>query len=131
MGSVIASDSPHSWTPSTFGALDSCGFCGATIGTLLRKEDGFQCSQCEYPVHRHCCDLVPGNCVRDPKLQVRHAHLQESDGNTLGKLFRKSIRSVASSRVITPKKSGPSRSEERLVGQECVSTCRSRWSPSH
>src|SRR3546814_17164442 len=23
------------------------------------------------------------------------------------------------------------RSEERSVGQECVSTCRSRWSPSH
>src|SRR3546814_14555976 len=25
----------------------------------------------------------------------------------------------------------PPRSEERRVGQECVSTCRSRWSPSH
>src|SRR3546814_16010258 len=24
-----------------------------------------------------------------------------------------------------------SRSEERSVGKECVSTCRSRWSPSH
>src|SRR3546814_14599348 len=24
-----------------------------------------------------------------------------------------------------------SRSEERRVGQECVSTCRSRWSPHH
>src|SRR3546814_12615333 len=23
------------------------------------------------------------------------------------------------------------RSEERLVGKECVSTCRSRWSPNH
>src|SRR3546814_11427286 len=23
------------------------------------------------------------------------------------------------------------RSEERLVGKECVSTCRSRWSPDH
>src|SRR3546814_18060997 len=26
-------------------------------------------------------------------------------------------------------KPGPSRSEERRVGKECVSTCRSRWSP--
>src|SRR3546814_13012231 len=26
---------------------------------------------------------------------------------------------------------GQSRSEERRVGQECVSTCRSRWSPYH
>src|SRR3546814_14046539 len=25
----------------------------------------------------------------------------------------------------------PSRSEERRVGKECVSTCRSRWSPYH
>src|SRR3546814_6892748 len=25
----------------------------------------------------------------------------------------------------------PPRSEERRVGKECVSTCRSRWSPSH
>src|SRR3546814_13667768 len=27
--------------------------------------------------------------------------------------------------------SGNIRSEERRVGKECVSTCRSRWSPSH
>src|SRR3546814_2429673 len=26
---------------------------------------------------------------------------------------------------------GDSRSEERRVGKECVSTCRSRWSPYH
>src|SRR3546814_20490814 len=26
---------------------------------------------------------------------------------------------------------GINRSEERRVGHECVSTCRSRWSPSH
>src|SRR3546814_14276054 len=25
----------------------------------------------------------------------------------------------------------PSRSDERRVGNECVSTCRSRWSPNH
>ena len=25
----------------------------------------------------------------------------------------------------------PTRSEERRVGKECVSTCRSRWSPYH
>src|SRR3546814_4545246 len=25
----------------------------------------------------------------------------------------------------------PPRSEERRVGKECVSTCRSRWTPSH
>src|SRR3546814_9882496 len=30
-----------------------------------------------------------------------------------------------------PVSRGPSRSEERRVGKECVSTCRSRWSPYH
>src|SRR3546814_1355149 len=29
-----------------------------------------------------------------------------------------------------PRRGGP-RSEERRVGKECVSTCRSRWSPYH
>src|SRR3546814_18840310 len=28
-------------------------------------------------------------------------------------------------------KQGVGRSEERRVGKECVSTCRSRWSPDH
>src|SRR3546814_8692044 len=30
-----------------------------------------------------------------------------------------------------PQKRRPRRSEERRVGKECVSTCRSRWSPYH
>src|SRR3546814_4143674 len=30
-----------------------------------------------------------------------------------------------------PPKPGRGRSEERRVGKECVSTCRSRWSPYH
>src|SRR3546814_8645094 len=29
------------------------------------------------------------------------------------------------------RRSGTGRSEERRVGKECVSTCRSRWSPYH
>src|SRR3546814_9832738 len=32
---------------------------------------------------------------------------------------------------MTLKVTGHQRSEERRVGKECVSTCRSRWSPSH
>src|SRR3546814_13211174 len=30
-----------------------------------------------------------------------------------------------------PANQAAARSEERRVGQECVSTCRSRWSPDH
>src|SRR3546814_14006649 len=33
--------------------------------------------------------------------------------------------------ILTGQKSVLDRSEERRVGQECVSTCRSRWVPSH
>src|SRR3546814_19041942 len=34
--------------------------------------------------------------------------------------------------LFTPhEKATPARSEERRVGKACVSTCRSRWSPSH
>src|SRR3546814_13756467 len=36
------------------------------------------------------------------------------------------IRAIAHQRLIEPE-----RSEERRVGKECVSTCRSRWSPYH
>src|SRR3546814_11339426 len=32
---------------------------------------------------------------------------------------------------VTNLANGKSRSEERRVGKECVSTCRSRWSPYH
>src|SRR3546814_20525873 len=38
--------------------------------------------------------------------------------------FRKAIR-------LAPEQPAPARSEERRVGKECVSTCRSRWSPYH
>src|SRR3546814_15982982 len=33
--------------------------------------------------------------------------------------------------AIRTRSSAPMRSEERRVGKECVSTCRSRWSPYH
>src|SRR3546814_19222709 len=33
--------------------------------------------------------------------------------------------------LLTTREIGPERSEERRVGKECVSTCRSRWSPYH
>src|SRR3546814_20085154 len=37
----------------------------------------------------------------------------------------------AGSVAILPTVKAKSRSEERRVGKECVSTCRSRWSPYH
>src|SRR3546814_20274379 len=41
------------------------------------------------------------------------------------------VRAKAKELNIDPNKIGVIRSEERRVGKECVSTCRSRWSPKH
>src|SRR3546814_5250890 len=44
----------------------------------------------------------------------------------------RSIRSsVPPRREVNVQANGTDRSEERRVGKECVSTCRSRWSPYH
>src|SRR3546814_12586099 len=40
-------------------------------------------------------------------------------------------RSAAPASAADPCGAPPCRSEERRVGKECVSTCRSRWSPYH
>src|SRR3546814_12869187 len=53
--------------------------------------------------------------------------------------LRATLRSVDGARVMlcggeafaTPRHVWWNRSEERRVGKECVSTCRSRWSPYH
>src|SRR3546814_14466090 len=41
------------------------------------------------------------------------------------------IKVYANSHYVTPRPTRQQRSEERRVGKECVSTCRSRWSPQH
>src|SRR3546814_15921793 len=41
------------------------------------------------------------------------------------------LRAVSDDGSTLSKKGGDERSEERRVGKECVSTCRSRWSPYH
>src|SRR3546814_16923312 len=38
---------------------------------------------------------------------------------------------ASSTTAVTPSRWQVRRSEERRVGKECVSTCRSRWSPDH
>src|SRR3546814_13730911 len=38
---------------------------------------------------------------------------------------------ISNERGLIPAGARAQRSEERRVGKECVSTCRSRWSPSH
>src|SRR3546814_14883585 len=70
--------------------------------------------------------------VDDPLYQqVGHAHLIAKPGVavTEGDLSNWCRERMANYKV--PKKIYLHRSEERRVGKECVSTCRSRWSPYH
>jgi len=104
--SLLSNDSPHDWTAGTFSSLgQSCGFCGTPLGSLLKKEEGFECAECAYPVHTHCKSLVPGNCSHDPKTQLLHATAAAKDrdkeeSTRLGQFLKKSIRNVASSRAV-------------------------------
>src|SRR3546814_19440116 len=60
---------------------------------------------------------------------VHHSRLGSSWPKAAGPLWSNPAGKAAS---ITPRDTVRSdRSEERRVGEECVNTCRSRWSPSH
>src|SRR3546814_18806706 len=59
--------------------------------------------------------------------EIRQAGLQRRDV-FLGKPFRHEL--ICADLTIELDL-GADRSEERRVGKECVSTCRSRWSPYH
>src|SRR3546814_8068210 len=72
----------------------------------------------------------------DTDSHLRHARLvreAEASGATLTIDTRVDrYRQATEVTVYTPDHPGLfSRSEERRVGKECVSTCRSRWSPYH
>src|SRR3546814_16138297 len=56
----------------------------------------------------------------------------EASGDDLTWLVIETVEELSRSRVLGwADKAGIKRSEERRVGKECVSTCRSRWSPYH
>src|SRR3546814_10535586 len=73
---------------------------------------------CALPILYHHNDrLLCHSCLKEQKC---------SPPNRLGFLLG------VISKLLTPmRKVSISRSEERRVGKECVSTCRSRWSPYH
>src|SRR3546814_14464624 len=72
----------------------------------------------------------------DPKLETAISDLEVQPRETKGNLwyFRYPVEGEAG-RFVTVATTRPEtmlgRSEERRVGKECVSTCRSRWSPYH
>src|SRR3546814_5856326 len=54
-----------------------------------------------------------------------------SDSSSQGSQDRRSRRRHVGPQAARPPCYAARRSEERRVGKECVSTCRSRWSPYH
>src|SRR3546814_1361423 len=83
------------------------------------------------------CSSDLRNCARDRVGQGGQAVRQEGRGrqSMMDKALRDrliadpAISAIAGTRVYWIDR--PQRSEERRVGKECVSTCRSRWSPQH
>src|SRR3546814_1284491 len=71
-------------------------------------------------------------CSSDLRIRRRHPHLpQQRD-----RLLRRGQRGEHAERLrlvrgAVERLRRERRSEERRVGKECVSTCRSRWSPYH
>src|SRR3546814_6084145 len=60
-------------------------------------------------------------CSSDLTIPTRHL----VRGGRAKSVLREAVRGFAPDAIID------NRSEERRVGKECVSTCRSRWSPYH
>src|SRR3546814_15848263 len=77
---------------------------------------------CPY-IHLHSFGQMANGRIR---LAAQNCH-QEEKGAYTGEVSVKMIESVGADYVII----GHSISEERRVGKECGSTCRSRWAPSH
>src|SRR3546814_8299239 len=78
------------------------------------------------------CALVTG--VQTCALPISSSQFSLSSSGAFW--FRNAAWKKASARLRTRlifliTSSGGNRSEERRVGKECVSTCRSRWSPYH
>src|SRR3546814_2669615 len=71
------------------------------------------------------CALVTG--VQTCALPIFPATLSTK----IGLVPRLRICSLVAERTSVALTCAPRRSEERRVGKECVSTCRSRWSPYH
>src|SRR3546814_18343156 len=65
---------------------------------------------------------ISSSLQRDRWIRIRLAAAQNS-------IAKSRSDTVSSEFSVTPSK--PSRSEERRVGQECVNTRRSRWTPYH
>src|SRR3546814_14905797 len=75
--------------------------------------------------------FLAGLDQREGLAGVHAQRFQHFRGQYLADAALQSQPTVAKTAVGRPSRSFGARSEERRVGKECVSTCRSRWSPYH
>src|SRR3546814_15383594 len=87
------------------------------------------CSSDLIPTEPHGGDAVTGPRTLYDKIWDAHA-VAEDDGETLLYIDLHLLHEVTSPQAFAGLAEA-GRSEERRVGKECVSTCRSRWSPYH
>src|SRR3546814_1162699 len=85
---------------------------------------------CALPI---CARLLERSPARFVQRLVRFVDLQHRAVYLVGALGDESVEDRARLGDVTEADGDlvAGRSEERRVGKECVSTCRSRWSPSH
>src|SRR3546814_12357644 len=95
----------------------TCGHCGCAV--LAQMQRG------RY-IYYHCS----GFKQKCPEKYVREETLAQAFSEQLSRLHMDDEVFALIERAIR-ESHGDKRSEERRVGKECVSTCRSRWWPYH
>src|SRR3546814_326616 len=98
-------------------------FCRNAFGMKLHAMNG-QAGMAEAHDHRI---IAGGVDVEFRRNVLHHKTMVASGGKGGGETFKKPGPVMAYGRGLSMHQ----RSEERRVGKECVSTCRSRWSPYH
>src|SRR3546814_3322635 len=107
-----------------------CGVCVVFLFSSRRRHTrcalvtGVQ--TCALPICDPCCSccdpkLWPKRIVQGVPYDVRARKL----------VIYENDKPIHEQKIPDPPKVSLTRSEERRVGKECVSTCRSRWSPYH
>src|SRR3546814_10460320 len=107
------------------GAVSSCSVCLTVLFFFFKQKTAYEMRISDWSSDVCSSDLLTQRILlqmletiavdRQPqviaqRVHHRHAHAMQTTGNLVGIRIR---------------------SEERRVGKECVSTCRSRWSPYH
>src|SRR3546814_6696105 len=99
---------------SSLTSVHSCGVC-----FFVKQKTAYE---------MRISDWSSDVCSSDLSGHRAHARGHDGDG---GKAVHPPLPGSPAWGCQLPEKEAGQRSEERRVGKECVSTCRSRWSPYH